>query len=343
MQSNDTQPNKNTEEIDLTQFFRWIGSGFGRLSRGILYGIATIRALFFKNRLFFAGIIILGLALGALYSELLKKEYYKTSMIISCDYLNTQILGNTIEKLNMLAGEQERIGLAEVLRIDTSIASKIRRFDYRPFVSEDDILEIEVLRTQLLNLAPEQKDVIEKFSQKLQIDNKNAYEIIVEVYNPESVKPLESAIVKYFKDNEYIRRRIEINQINLQSKRAKLIRESTKLDSLKSILYENYQQLGKRSRGSNNVILGEDNMTDPLSVYRQDLELYEEILGIDRLLFIRPEFEVLEGFTTYKQPESYGLFKILFISFMISIAMGYLIIAAWKFDNYLAKINTDRS
>jgi hypothetical protein len=341
MQSNDTQHNKDAEEVDLTQFFRWIASGFNRVGRGILYGIATFRALFFKNRLFFAGIIIIGLALGALYSELLKKEYYKTSMILSCDYLNTQILGNTIEKLNLLAGEPERIGLAEVLGIDIAIASKIQKFDYRPFVSEDDILEVEVLRTQLLNVAPEQKDVIDRITKKLQIDNKNAYEIIVEVYNPEIVKPLEVAILNYFKSNEYIKRRIEINQVNLRNKREKLISESKKLDSLKSILFENYQQLGKTSRGSNNVILGEDKMTDPLSVYRQDLELYEEILGIDRQLFIGTEFEVLEGFTTFKQPENYGLFKILVLSFLISLAMGYLIIAVWKFDNFLSKINTE--
>jgi hypothetical protein len=113
------------------------------------------------------------------------------------------------------------------------------------------------------------------------------------------------------------------------------------MDSLKSVLYQNYQTLGKTSRGSNNVILSDEAMTNPLDVFKQDLELNQQILEIDEALYIQPDFEVIEGFTTFKQPESAGLLKILFISFWVSWLMGYLIIGAWKFDKTLAAYSND--
>jgi hypothetical protein len=339
MEQQEIKP-KNSDEIDLTQFFGWIGRGISRLGNSILYSIATMRNLFFNNRLFFLGVILLGLILGAVYSELLKKKFYKTTMVLSCDYLNTQILENTIDKLNLLCQEEEREGLAEVLTIDQITAKNIQSFDFKPFVSEDDVVEMEVLRTQLNNVAADKKDIVEKVMNKLQIENKNAYEISVLVYNPDVVKPLEKALVNYFKNTEYIKRRIEIHRTNQTELKGKLTRESRKLDSLKSVLLQNYQTLGKTSRGSNNVILGEEGLANPLDIFKQDLEINKDILEIDHDLYIQPDFEVVEGFTTFKQPESASLFKILFISFWVSFIMGYLIIGAWRFDQLLSKYTT---
>jgi hypothetical protein len=333
---------KNSDEIDLTQFFRWIGQGFSNVGAAFIAGLAGLRNIFFNNRVFFAGIILLGLALGAAYSELLKKKFYKSTMVLSCDYLNTQILENTIEKLNLLCEEEEREGLSELLSIDQVTAKDIQKFEFYPFISEDDVVEMEVLREQLNNVASEKKDVVDKVLQKLTVVNKNAYQISALVYEPEVVKPLEKALINYFRNNEYIKRRIAITKVNLNMRRQKLVSDSRKLDSLKTVLYQNYQTLGKTSRGSNNVILGEESLTNPLDVFKQDLELNKEILEIDQKLYVEPDFELVDGFTTFKEPESASLPKILIIAFFISWVMGYLIIGAWRFDQLLATYNTKK-
>lgn len=339
MEPAETKP-KNTDEVDLSQFFSWVSKGFNRLGNSILYLLATLRNLFFTNRVFFAGVILAGLVLGALYSELLKKKFYQSTMVLSCDYLNLQILTNTIEKLNLLCEENEREGLSEVLRIDINTAKNIQKFEFKPFVSEDDVVEMEVLRTQLNNVVADKKELVEKVIQKLEIENKNAYQITVQVYNPDIVKPLEKALVNYFNTNPYIKRRIEIKKINLLQRKAKLERDSKKLDSLKSALYDNYVALSKASRGSNNVILSDETLTGPLDVFKQDLELNTELLGIERDLYVQPDFELVDGFTTFKEPESASLSKVLMISFLLSWLMGYLIIGAWRFDKMLAKYST---
>ena len=284
MEENKQRPS-NTDEIDLAQFFRWVGRGFSNLGDSIIAGIAGLRNVFFQNRIFFIGIIILGLILGALYSEILKKDYYKSSMVLSCDYLNTQILKNTIEKFNLLAGERDTEGIQEVLNLDSATAMNIQKFDFRPFVSEDDVVEMEVLREQLNNVTGDKQELVEKVIDRLEIENKNAYEISVYVYDPGSVKPLEAALVNYFRNNNYIKRRIESNKKQLEACKLKLQSELRKLDSLKVVLFQNYQTLAQRNRGSNNVVVGaEDGLTNPLEIFNTDLELHNELQEVQRQL-----------------------------------------------------------
>src|SRR6188768_1770941 len=96
------QKSQSSDEIDLSQVFKWVGNGFRNFGNSILASLAELRAIFFENKNFFGLLIIAGLTIGGLYSELLSKKYYKSSMIISCDYLNRRIVESTVEKLNLL-------------------------------------------------------------------------------------------------------------------------------------------------------------------------------------------------------------------------------------------------
>lgn len=334
---NETKPTAPSDEIDITQLFRWIGQGFRNIGLAIIGAIAGLRNIFFTNRVFFGILIIAGLAVGGSYYQFLSKKFYKSSMIISCDYLNNRILQNAVEKLNLLCLEKDRDGLASELKIDIDVAKNIRKFSFRPFVSENDLVEIEVLKEQLNNVASEKKDLVEKVISKVDVENKHAFQIDVLIYNPDIVKNLETAIVNYFANNEYIKRRVEITRQNLQTRKTKLVQESNKLDSLKQVLYQNLQSMARQNReGSNNVILSDKYLTDPMAIYAEDLNLHNELLEINRRLYVQPDFELVDGFTTFKEPESASLLKILGISALISWGLGYLIIGLWRFDQYLA-------
>ena len=338
------QIQRNSDEIDLAQLFRSIGQGFSNLGRSIIGGIAGLRNTVYGNRVFFLGIIILGLVLGFLYSELLKKDYYKSSMVLSCDYLNTQILKSTVEKFNLLASERSTAGLQEVLSIDSATARNIQKFEFKPFVSEDDVVEMEVLREQLNNVTGEKKELVDKVIDRLEVENKNAYEISVFVYDPAIVKPLEKALVEYFRSSSYIQRRIESNKQALLARREKLQAELRKLDSLKAVMFRNYQLLAQKSRGSNNVVVGaEEGLANPLEVFNTDLELYQELQEVEKRLFLSPDFEIVDGFTSFQEPESASLPDILAISLLLSIVIGYLILGAYRFDRMLANYPTRHS
>lgn len=331
----------NTDEIDLGQFFRSIGRGFSTLGNSIIGAIAGLRNVFYANRVFFLGIIVLGLVLGFLYSEILKKDYYKSSMVLSCDYLNTQILQNTIEKFNLLAAEKSTVGLEDILKIDSATARNIQKFAVKSFVSEDDVVEMEVLREQLNNVTGEKQELVNKVIDRLSIENKNAYEISVFVYDPAIVKPLEKALVDYFKNSSYIQRRMENNQKLLLERRAKLRAELRKLDSLKVVIFQNYQTLAQKSRGSNNVVVGaEEGLTNPLEVFTTDLELHQELQEVESSLYLGRDFEIVDGFTSFQEPDSASLPDILAVSLLLSILIGYLILGAYRFDRMLADYPT---
>ena len=336
--------NQSSDEIDLSQVFKWIGNGFRNFGNSILSGLAGLRSTFFGNKKFFALVIISGLTIGGLYSEFLGKKYYKSSMILSCDYLNRRIVESTIEKLNLLCGEAEREGLAKELSIPIAIAKNILKFESKAFVSEADIVELEVLKEQLNNVAEAKKEVVKKVISKLEIHNKSAFQISMLITDPNVVQNIDSSIVNYLKSDDYVKRRIEVTKTNLLQKREKLLRESKRLDSLKSVLFRSFDNMAKQSKqGSNNVILSEKPLTDPLSVFTQDLDFYNQIQYIDTKLYLQPDFEVVDGFTAFKEPESASLPKILAISFLVSWLLGYLFLGLWKFDKYLAKLSKEQN
>ena len=333
---------QSSDEIDLSQVFKWIGNGFRNFGNSILKGIAGLRNVFFENKRFFVVVIISGLALGFSYSEFLNKKYYKSSMILSCDYLNRRIVESTIDKLNLLCGEVEREGLSKELNIPVTTAKNILKFESKPFVSEGDIVELEVLKEQLSSLAKDKQEVVTKVLAKLEIGNKNTFQISILITDPDIVSKLDSAIVKYLKSNDFVKRRLEITKVNLLERKQKLLQESVRLDSLKSVLFRSFDNMTKQSKqGSNNVILSEKPLTEPLSVFSQDLSFYSEIQAIDTRLYLQPDFEVIDGFTAFKEPESASLPKILVISFIISWLAGYLILGLYKFDSYLAKLSKE--
>jgi hypothetical protein len=281
--------------------------------------------------------MVLGLILGYLYAELLKKDYYKSSMVLSCDYLNTEILKNTIAKFNLLAAEKGGAGLRDELKVDSTTATNVQKFEFKSFVSEDDIVEMEVLREQLNNVTGEKRELVEKVIDRLEIENKNAYEISVFVYDPGAVKPLEKALVEYFMNNEYIRLRMESRNKNLQARKAKLQKDLRKLDSLKNAIYANYQALAEKGRGSNNVLVGDEGITNPIEVYRTDLTIHEELQEVEEELYLSPDFEVVEGFTSFRQPENASLFNVMAVSLLLSLLVGYLILGVYSFDRMLAE------
>jgi hypothetical protein len=337
MENTDRKQN-SSEEIDMTQFFRWVGRGFNRVGNSFIYSLALFRNIFFKNLLFFGILITAGIILGVVYSKVLQKKYYKATMVLSCDYINTQILDNTIQKLNLLANEPDGAGLARELKIEPAVARSVLDFDSKAFVSEDDVVEMEVLREQLNSVAAEKKDLVEKVLTQLHIDNKNAYEITVHVLDPEILKDLEGSMTNYFRQNNYVKNRIEISQKNLQVRRSKLVSETRKLDSLKAVMYLNLQSLSKANRGSNNVFLNEETLTDPLEVFKEDLALNRELLDIEKSLYLRSDFEIIDGFTAIKSPENASLPVVVIISFFASFVLGYILLGLKRFDRKLASI-----
>lgn len=333
--------NNASDEIDLSQLLARIGAFFTRIGNGIIKVLALIRNTPAKYWPLFLGLTFAGGLIAYSYSSFVKKKFYESTMILSSDYLNKRIADNSIHKLNLLASEESPKGLAKVLNISDSLAKNILRFDAKPFVSETDLVELEVLKEQLKNAQVNAKNekVIQEVVDRIEIENRHAFEITVRTFNPSTIKPLQDALVNYFRNNDYIKKRIEIAHINLKARREKLMRESQKLDSLKKVIYSNYRTMAEQSRqGSNNVILSDKSVTNPVDIYNQDMQLNNELQLVDKKLYLQQDFEIVDGFTEFSEPSSASKSKIIFIGLLFGFIFGYVAVAIFKFNQYLSKI-----
>jgi hypothetical protein len=331
----------NSDEIDLGVLFSKIGEFFKNMGLGFLRFLALLRRIPLENKTLFIFLILIGISGGISYSLFLRKKFYTTTMILSSGYLNKRIVDNTIDKLNLLAEEKEPQGLARELNIPLDLASNIQEFEAKPFVAEAELIELEILKEQLKSFQSEKKNekVIQQVIERIEIENRHAYEITVLVYNPSIVRELEKALVNYFRSNDYLKKRVEITKSNLEARKQKLIGESHKLDSLKAVIYENYQNMAAQSRqGSNNVILSDKAVTNPIEIFAQDINIYNEIQGIDRSLYLQDDFEVVDGFTEFSKPTSAGPVRTSAYAILIAIGIGYLVVALSGFNKYLAKL-----
>lgn len=330
-----------SDEIDLGVLFTKIGDFFKRIGFGFIRFLALLRNTPLTNRTLFVSVILLGAIIGYSYSSFLKKKFYESTMILSSSYLNMRIVDSSIDKLNLLAEEETPSGLARELQISDSLAENIVKFEAKPFVAESDLIELEVLKEQLRNSLENNKNekVIEQVISRIEIENRHAFEFTVRTYNPTVIKPLQEALVNYFRNNEYIKKRIEINKTTTTEKKEKLERELPKLDSLKRVIYANYKNMSEQNRqGSNNVILSDQAITNPIEIYNRDLTLFDEILSAQRQLFLQPDFEVIDGFTEFSEPSSASTAKIIVIAMAIGFVLSYLIVGFRNFDKYLATV-----
>lgn len=336
------QKTPQSDEIDLGQLFSKIGDFFKNIGLGFVKFLALLRNVPLNHKILFIVLISAGAILGFLYSSQLKKKFYESTMILSSDYLNKRIVDSSIDKLNLLAEEESPKGLSKILGISDSLAKNIVKFEAKPFVSEGDLIELEVLKEQLKNAQATSKNekVIEQVLRRIEIENRHAFEFTVRTFSPTVIKPLQEALVNYFRNNDFIKKRIEISKINLIAKKLKLQQESQKLDSLKRVIYSNYKSMADQTRqGSNNVILSDKAVTNPIEIYNQDLSLYDQMQSIERSLYLQPDFEVMDGFTEFNEPASASRLRIIFTAMLIAFGLGYLIVALRQFDKYLTKIS----
>lgn len=336
-----SEENKNrsnsSDEIDLRELFSAIGNFFKNIFFNFILLIVGIKNAIKRNLklIFVLGFVggMVGIAI-----HFLSPDIYRSSILLRSTYLSGRLMESAIDKLDLLTEEGNQEQLAKTLKIDTALANNILGFSYEPFVSEDEVIELELFKQQLRNEI-EDEEIINRFVERLSMDNKSTYRIFVEVYDNTVISDLEEPLLNYFKNNPYVQKRLEISKKSLEKEYALIEEEEAELDSLKGILIQNFKMIGERNRdGSNNVILADEQATNPISVFNESRRSYLKKLEIERTLFLEPQFELIDGFTIYSQPSSAGLLKLGFYGGLTGLALAALIIMISLFILYLDKI-----
>jgi hypothetical protein len=332
---------QHSDEIDLRQLFQSVGDFFNRIGNSIIAGIVAVRASTVNNKRIFIVSLALTMLLAVAY-KLIFPPIYETTLLLRSSYIDVRYLQNEIDKLNKSIQEEERNALQRILKIDKAVADEIVEFELVPYLSEEEVLEIRLTKERLEDVEDLDPAMLERLARYFEYENRRMFQISVKLTDPSVVQPLEDGLVEYLKGDEFVSRRLYINRENLKSRRAKLVEESSKLDSLKSVLFENFASMAKeREGGSNNVILSDRYLTNPLEVFARDLELNNQIIEIDEQLFLEPQFEVIDGFTAVYRPINPGWLASFGIAVIAGIILAYLVIIFKAINAYLDRVERE--
>jgi hypothetical protein len=331
------QQSYQDDEIDLRKLFQAIGRFFINIGHGIINIILSIRRATSRYKKLLIAAVVLGVLAGGAFN-FLAKPYYQTSLLLKSEYFNTKLVDNNIAKLNLLCEEKDREGLAKVLNLSDAVALNIVEFDFDPFVEENDLIEIELLKQKLQDLEIEKAD-ISKIINQIEIENRNTFLVKVKIYDTEIIENLQDALVGYFRNNTFVSNRIKSNKSRQEQLIAKLTKDIASLDSLKDAYNLNLKsQASRPNDASNSVILGESGAVDPVRVYNQGVSLFR-LLQKEKIDYeLGSDFELVDGFTTFSKPESPNIIKAMAVSIGLALALAYGLIILIETNKYLNKI-----
>ncbi len=328
------------DEIDLRKLFEAIGKGFSNIGKSFVNLIIRIRRVSISYRVLLLSAIILGGAIGVSFNRVLD-PYYSTSMLLSSDYFNNRLIENNLDKLKALCEEKNRDGLANLLQIEKHVALNIKDFDFEALVTEEDLLEMELLKANLKKTKIKDID-IDKVIEQIEIQNSKTYKITVHVFDNTIIGNLEESIIAYFKENNFVKSRIAASAKNNILLRDNLRNDISRLDSLKKLFNLNLRSNAGRKNETASLYVGESGLLDPVSFYSQSVELYKLLEKTERKIMLGDDFELIDGFTAFSKPESPGLIKAGVLSMLIFLGLGYLIIIFIEINKHLNKIEKER-
>ena len=328
---NDTNSNSPKEdEIDLRKLFEAIGNFFVSIWFWLMSLILGFRYLTLKFKILILVAILVG-AGWALYNTKSVTPYYQGSIIVKSAYLKDRVMQNLVSDLN---GDTD---LSLSLSLPDSIINQISGFSFEPLLDEEKKLEIEKLKVWMTasKVNPGYQAIITNtLTERMQ-----SYEIIVNTFEPAIIKDVIEALGRYCTNYEYVKKRLDIDRQLKEKRKAKLIIESAKLDSLKQVVFQNLEARSTDTRqGSNNVILADVEGSNPLNFFDQELKFFNQILAIDRALVLRENFQIFDGSIQMTSPASPSFINNATIGVGYALAIAYILIFLIQINAYLNRV-----
>ena len=207
--SKDLQSPQQSEEVDLGQLFKLIGSAFERLFRfisGAFYKVflAFVWTVFFIKKhiikIVVAGII--GFGYGV-FKQNKGEPVYKSTTVIKQNYETGENLYRAIDYYNELISERDSITLGEILDISPSKATSIIGLIVEPVVNENEKLIEYDLYTKSLDSVLASNVTFEMY-----VDNSKEYQypnqrVMIKAIEKDVFEPIIDRIVNNIAETEF--------------------------------------------------------------------------------------------------------------------------------------------
>lgn len=281
----------SSEEIDLLYFFRPVSNAFKRAGN---WALDYIRLLAY-NRFLFAAILLLGSAAGYCVRYFIAPSY-KTEAIFISDMIPARYCTNLVQNLNELRRPGNIPELARRLNIPQDAAWQIQGI--------------------IPTAAPKDTFVVEKRDSSMSL-----FRVTLVLSSMQHIDTIQSGLVRYLENNDYVRKRKEARLNNLVMQKADLEQRIKNLDSLRTLVTNS---VVPRSQGQG-IILGEP--INPVSVYQAEVAYLRDKLNIQERIATIDNIEVLQPFFKLNEYNHPNYDKYLNYAFLASFLFGLLIVA----------------
>lgn len=211
---------------------------------------------------------------------------YESKMIVMSDVLTEPYANRLSTTIVRLIREKNDYVLASKLNVSTDVALALQSFDIQSVEIEDPVTKDgeKIIHTMLT--------------------------ITVEILDDKMLPVVQEGIMHLLAENEYTKVRTELSRQKYQAVSERIQYEIKGLDSLKRRLFPN-----KASSGKPDVMI-----MDPANIYSQIVALTAKLMESQEALALSENFELVEGFTAFKKPDS----PKLSIALAVGLALGFL-------------------
>lgn len=238
-----------------------------------------------KYRILITLCTLLGAIAGYAYYKLVN-PIYSSSMMLQSDILTEAYSETLTENLKKLIDEKNTYSLSKKLSIEEVQASQL--------------VDIKV---ESVEGSPGAEGTTENF----------IFLISVETKDNSILSNLETGIISFLENNEFVKKRIDLRKIRLKALIDQMDSEGLELDSLKDLINT------KLINGDRNNLV----LLDPSNVYEQAIKTYKEELIYQERLALIESIQLIEGFTAFNKPLrprlilslAVGLFTVLILAF----------------------------
>ena len=194
---------------------------------------------------------------------------YKSTLIGNSEILRNEYVTLLFKNLNELLKEGNHEAIAEILKISLKDAKSIVKIEATPVDLKDTKTAINA----------------ENLVYTFQID--------ILVIDPKNLDRIQSGILYYIQNNDFVKKRVDLQKVYIESMINKIDNEINKMDTTRSLFNKLY---GKNSTSMIN--------SDPTSFNNSLITLHERKLTLKNSLVTLNQVLVIQNFIKYSKPVS---------------------------------------
>jgi len=260
-QQNETS--NSNEEIDFGPIYRLIS----RSIKSFFDGIKNYIVAMYKHKLKVILYCLVFAVIGYLISYSFKPVFKTEATYLARNVLSS-LHHDKVYNINQLIEEENYNEVGQILNINPSSVEYLRQIKYK----------IE---------AKEYYDTS---------DTRQHFKVLVEVTDNSILDSLETALIGFLSDIDYVRKNRELYENKLNKLSQKVEDQIEELNELKGVVSESILKSGK----GEGLVYGEP--LDPVGIYEQELYLYKRLLNYEFGKKLIAPVELVLGFNHYKNP-----------------------------------------